>query len=147
MSKGSSRSRDGVRLFAGVPVHMGEMSRRVKRMPAGLHDRASKAEAGQELACQGGFGLIGPLPFPEPFALAQPGRLNTRNLLTVTSILILVGVEVFAVALAGGWAVAGLFELGEIVGYVLMAIFSVIGAYTMFRLYQLTTKVEPIVER
>ena len=79
--------------------------------------------------------------------MAQPGRFNARNLLTVTSILILVGVEVFAVALAGGWAIAGLFELGDVVGYALMAIFSGLGAYGLFRLYQLTTRVEPIIGR
>lgn len=59
-----------------------------------------------------------------------------RSFLTLLSLMVLVGVEIFAVALSGGWAVAGLFELGELVGYVLMAVFSVIGAYLLLQLWR-----------
>ena len=56
--------------------------------------------------------------------------------LTILSVMILVGVEVFGVALAGGWALAGLFDLGEIVGFVLMGVFSLFGIYIMVHLWR-----------
>jgi hypothetical protein len=46
--------------------------------------------------------------------------LNLKNLTTVIAVGILVGTEVFAVALAAGWAIAGLFELGDTVALILM---------------------------
>ena len=55
--------------------------------------------------------------------------LNVSNLITVISLSILVGTEVFGVALASGWAIAGLFELGATISYVLMAIFSAVQAF------------------
>ena len=55
--------------------------------------------------------------------------------LTIVSVMILIGVEVFGVALAGGWALAGLFDLGEVVGYVFMAAFSLFGLYLMVQLW------------
>ena len=67
-----------------------------------------------------------------------------RNLVTVVSVLILVGTEVFGVALAGGWALAGLFELGDIVGYALMAVFSLIGLYGMVALWRSAVHAEAI---
>ena len=70
--------------------------------------------------------------------------LNAGNLLTVVSVLILVGAEVFGVALAAGWAIAGLFELGDTVGYVLMALFSLLGLYAMLLLGRRALQVEPI---
>ncbi|WP_442000237.1 hypothetical protein [Microvirga sp. 2TAF3] len=72
--------------------------------------------------------------------------MNTRNLVTVLSIMILVGTEVLGVALSGGWAIAGLFELGDIVGYILMGLFSLLGLYALSVLWRRCTTVEPIVE-
>ena len=45
------------------------------------------------------------------------------GLFTVISVTVLVGTEILGAALAAGWALAGLFELGSIFGYALMAIF------------------------
>ena len=50
-------------------------------------------------------------------------------MLTLASLMVLVGIEVFAVALSGGWAIAGLFDLGERVGHVLMGVFSLFAAW------------------
>jgi hypothetical protein len=69
---------------------------------------------------------------------------RTRNLITIISVLILVGTEVFGVALAGGWAIAGLFELGPTVAYVLMGLFSLLGLYAMVALWRNSVRVEPI---
>lgn len=79
--------------------------------------------------------------------MAQAKRTNWRNFFTVMSIMILVGAEVFGVAIAGGWAIAGLFELGDIVGYVLMALFSLFGAWLLSVLWRRCNSVEPISER
>jgi len=67
-----------------------------------------------------------------------------RNLVTLISVMVLVGTEVLAVALAAGWAIAGLFELGEIVRIVLMVLFSLLGLYALHTLWKSATAVEPI---
>ncbi len=71
-------------------------------------------------------------------------KTNSRNLLTVVSVMILVGVEVFGVALAAGWAIAGLFELGDTVSYVLMALFSVLGLWLMWGFWKKAVEIEPV---
>ncbi|NIX77991.1 hypothetical protein [Microvirga terricola] len=58
--------------------------------------------------------------------------------------MVLVGTEVFGVAIAGGWAIAGLFELGHVVGYVLMGLFSLLATYALVILWKRCTAVEPI---
>lgn len=78
--------------------------------------------------------------------MAQPKRVNWRNLITITSIMILIATEVFGVAIAGGWAIAGLFELGHVVGFVLMGLFSLIAAYVMVMVWRLCNKVEPVIQ-
>jgi hypothetical protein len=75
--------------------------------------------------------------------LAEPHN-RTRNLVTIVSVLILIGTEVFGVALAAGWAIAGLFELGPTMAYVLMGLFSLIGLYAMLALWRTSVRVEPI---
>jgi hypothetical protein len=80
--------------------------------------------------------------------LAPPRKgLNAGNLLTVVSVMILVGAEVFAVAIAAGWAIAGLLELGEALGYALMGLFSLIGLYAMVLLWRRAVQVEPLSHR
>jgi hypothetical protein len=69
---------------------------------------------------------------------------NTRNLVTIVSAAILIGTEVFGIAFAAGWAIAGIFELGTAVQYGLMGLFSLIGLYIMARFVQMADKVEPI---
>jgi hypothetical protein len=69
---------------------------------------------------------------------------NTRNLITIVSMMVLVGTEVFAVAIAAGWALAGLFDLGDTVGHVLMGLFSSIAAWIMLQLWRRAVSIEPI---
>jgi hypothetical protein len=76
--------------------------------------------------------------------LANPTTASRRNLITIISVLILIGTEVFGVALAGGWAIAGLFELGDTAAYVLMGLFSLLGVYAMVALWRNAVTVEPI---
>ncbi len=70
--------------------------------------------------------------------------MNWRNLVTVLSVLILIGAEVFGLAVAAGWAIAGLFELGDVVSYALMVVFSVLGLYAMLILWRRAVQIEPI---
>ncbi len=69
---------------------------------------------------------------------------RTRNLVTIVSVMILVGTEVFGVAFAAGWAIAGLFELGQTVSYALMGLFSLGGLYLMVELWRRSVKIEPV---
>ena len=73
--------------------------------------------------------------------------MNVRNLITIVSLMVLVGTEVFAAAIAAGWALAGLFELGDIVGYALMAVFSLGAAWIMVHLWRRAVSIEPIRSR
>ncbi len=75
-----------------------------------------------------------------------PRGVNWRSLVTVVSVMILIGAEVFGVAVAAGWALAGLFGLGQQVGYLFMAAFSALGAYAMLMLWRRAVAVEPIHE-
>jgi hypothetical protein len=69
---------------------------------------------------------------------------NGRNAITIVSMMVLVGTEVFAVAIAAGWAVAGIFDLGDRVGHVLMGIFSLFAAWIMVQLWRRATSIEPL---
>ena len=66
--------------------------------------------------------------------------------LMVVSMGILIAVELFGVALASGWAIAGLLEHGHIVAYVLMALFSALAAYALLNLMRRVMKFEHIGE-
>ncbi|MFN3687940.1 hypothetical protein [Salinarimonas sp.] len=55
---------------------------------------------------------------------------------TKISLMILIAVQVFGVAFAAGWAIAGIFQLGETVGYVLMGLFSAIGIYLVYAFWK-----------
>lgn len=70
--------------------------------------------------------------------------IKPRSLVTILSIMVLVGVEVFAVAIAAGWALAGIFELGDTVGHILMVLFSLMALYIMVQLWRRATSIEPI---
>jgi hypothetical protein len=71
-------------------------------------------------------------------------HLNTSHMITIVALAILVGTEVFGVALASAWAVGGLFELGPTITYGMMAVFCAAGLYTLVRFIQNAIKVEPL---
>ncbi|MCJ2012015.1 hypothetical protein [Methylobacterium sp. J-076] len=70
--------------------------------------------------------------------------MNARNAVTILSMMVLVGTEVFAVAIAAGWALAGLFDLGDRVGHGLMGLFSLFAVWIMVQLWRRATSIEPL---
>lgn len=76
--------------------------------------------------------------------MAKSGTLNTRNLLTLISVCILVGTEFLGVAIAAGWAVAGLFGLGQTFETALMTAFGALGLYALILFMKKAVSVEPI---
>ena len=71
-------------------------------------------------------------------------RINFKNLLTLASVAILVGVEFLGVAVAAGWALAGLFGLGQTLETVLMTAFGALGVYALFVFMRRAITVEPL---
>jgi hypothetical protein len=69
---------------------------------------------------------------------------NWRNFLTLVSVMILIGVEVFGVAFAAAWALAGMFELADLSRWGLMGVFGFAGLIAMRALWTLSVRVEPI---
>lgn len=69
------------------------------------------------------------------------------NVLTVVSAVVFVATQVFGVAIAAGWAIAGLFELGDAIGYVLMAVFSGLGIYMIWGFWKQATSCEPLARK
>ncbi|WP_341990961.1 hypothetical protein [Azorhizobium sp. AG788] len=62
--------------------------------------------------------------------MAQTGQgLGTRGLISVVSATILVATQAITIAIAAGWAVGGLFHLGDIGEYGLMGVFSLLAIY------------------
>lgn len=59
------------------------------------------------------------------------GRAGLATLLLVCSVAILVGTEVFGVAVATAWALGGLLELGSTMTYVIGALLVGLGFYVM----------------
>ena len=74
-------------------------------------------------------------------------RINWTNVSTVLSATILIGAEVFGAAFAGGWAVAGLFNLGHYGVYVLQALFFLIGVAVMIGFVRNAARIEPFASR
>lgn len=79
--------------------------------------------------------------------LAPQGRVNWRNLLTLGSLTLLVGTEVMGAAIAGGWAIAGLMELGTTIEYAFMVIFGLVGIWAMVAFVRSALRVEPVLTR
>jgi len=74
--------------------------------------------------------------------MAESTRWN--NVVTVVSATILVGTEAVATGVAAGWALGGLFRLGDAGEYGLMAIFGLVGAYATWLYYRKAVQAEPI---
>lgn len=71
------------------------------------------------------------------------GRIHWQNVTTVVSAAILIAVEVFGAAFAGGWALANLFQLGGEFALILQGIFFLLGLFVMVKFVLNAKRVEP----
>jgi membrane protein implicated in regulation of membrane protease activity len=74
-------------------------------------------------------------------------RINWINVSTVLSATILIGAEVFGAAFAGGWAIAGLFDLDTYGVYAAQVVFFLIGVVVMVGFVRHARTIEPFTER
>lgn len=70
--------------------------------------------------------------------------MNIRNLLTLISVTILVGVEVLGASLAFGWAIGGLFGLSRAVDWTITGLCLAAGAWATWKFFLMARKVEPL---
>ena len=69
-------------------------------------------------------------------APAAPSSINWTNALTLISVGVLVGTELLGAGVAAGWAIGGLFQLGDILTHLLEAVFiltAFVGLYFFLR--------------
>ena len=55
--------------------------------------------------------------------MAQPSKINVVNAVTLASVGVLVGTEFVGAGGAAGWAIGGLFQLGETLTHLLEGVF------------------------
>ena len=68
--------------------------------------------------------------------MAQPSKINVVNAVTLASVGVLVGTEFVGAGGAAGWAIGGLFQLGDILTHLLEAVFiltAFVGLYFFLR--------------
>lgn len=70
-------------------------------------------------------------------------RIVWIHVLTVLSVAVLIGAEVFGAAFAAGWAFANLFSLGVYGAHILQIIFFLCGVAIMVQFIRAARKVEP----
>ena len=71
-----------------------------------------------------------------------PARDSGGGLFTVISVAVLVGTEIMGAAVAAGWALAGLIELGPTLTYALIAIFGAGGIALLVMFVRSALRVE-----
>ncbi len=76
--------------------------------------------------------------------MAKSGSFKIKNLLTLISVGVLVGTEFIGVAIAAGWAIAGLFQLGNTIALVLMIAFGLVSLYALFEFMKRAISLETI---
>lgn len=78
---------------------------------------------------------------------ASHRRIIWLNVITVISAAILIGAEVFGAAFAGSWALATLFDLGNIGQRILDGIFVLCGITVMVQFVRNAHRIEPFTAR
>lgn len=76
--------------------------------------------------------------------MAEKGSINWPNLITLTSVAILVGVELTAMTWAAGWALGGIFELPPLFRRVFEATGAILGLVGLYYFMRAALKAEPI---
>jgi len=88
-----------------------------------------------------------PTAKPSPAPAGGPRRIVWLHVLTVMSVTILIGAEVFGAAFAGSWAVATLFSLGHVGARALDIFFMLCGVAIMVQFVRAAHKIEPFTAR
>jgi len=78
---------------------------------------------------------------------ASSSRVIWLNVVTVISAAILIGAEVFGAAFAGSWALATLFDLGDIGRHILDGLFVLCGVAVMAQFIRNAHRIEPFTAR
>jgi hypothetical protein len=78
---------------------------------------------------------------------SAPRRSVWESVVTVLSAAVLISVEVFGAAFAGGWALANLMGLGDYGVYTLQIVFFLLGAAVMIGFVRNGMRVEPFTAR
>jgi len=76
--------------------------------------------------------------------LPANAQINWRNALTLISVAILVGTELIGAGAAAGWAIGGLFQLGDLLTHALETIFIVLALVGLFYFVRAALSHEPI---
>jgi hypothetical protein len=79
--------------------------------------------------------------------MAKGRRIVWVNVLTVISAAILIGAEVFGAAFASSWALASLFDLGQIGQRILDGLFVLCGIVVMMQFVRSAHMIEPFTAR
>jgi hypothetical protein len=80
-------------------------------------------------------------------AASGAGRAHWTNIFTVVSAAILIGTEIIGAGFATGWAIAGLFGLGDIGAYILQTLFGIVACFIIFNFVRRAAKIEPFFDR
>jgi hypothetical protein len=70
--------------------------------------------------------------------------INWRNALTLASVAVLVGTELVGAGGAAGWAIGGLFQLGDLMTHALETIFILLALTGLFYFVRAALSHEPI---
>jgi hypothetical protein len=76
--------------------------------------------------------------------VAANARINWTNAVTLASVAVLVGTELVGAGAAAGWAIGGLFQLGDLVTHVLEAIFILMALTGLYHFLRAALAHEPI---
>jgi hypothetical protein len=78
------------------------------------------------------------------FLLPSNAPINWTNALTLASVAILVGTELIGAGAAAGWAIGGLFQIGDLFTHALEAIFILLALSGLFYFVRAALRHEPI---
>ena len=79
--------------------------------------------------------------------MAQSRHIVWLNVITVISAAVLIGAEVFGAAFAGSWALATLFDLGNLGQRILDGVFVLCGIAIMVQFVRNAHRIEPFTAR
>jgi hypothetical protein len=77
-------------------------------------------------------------------ALPTNAPINWTNALTLISVAVLVGTELIGAGAAAGWAIGGLFQLGDVLTHSLEALFILMALAGLFYFLRAALSHEPI---